>query len=67
MMQNLRDPLLRCLGGPWPEPCELNPELRATIPKDGYRIESVTYQAEPGDRIPAMLLIPERLDADRPA
>ena len=31
----------------------LQPELRETIRKDGYRIESVTYEVEPGDRVPA--------------
>lgn len=65
--QELRERLLRCLGGPWPEPCELNPELRETIPKDGYRIESVTYEAEAGDRIPAMLLVPDGAAGDPPA
>ena len=63
----LRDKLLRCLGGPWPEPCDLRPKLRETIRKDGYRIESVTYHAEPNDPIPAYLLIPDGIDANHPA
>jgi len=63
----LRDKLLRCLGGPWPEPCDLRPKLRETIRKHGYRIESVTYQAEPNDPIPAYLLIPDGIDANHPA
>jgi len=62
-----REKLLACLGGPWPEPCELKPELRETIEKDGYRIESLTYEVEPGDRVAAMLLVPEGVDAERPA
>jgi len=32
-----------CLGGSFPEPVPLNPVLRETILKDGYRIESITY------------------------
>lgn len=66
-MQALRERLLECLGGPWPEPCELNPQMRETIVKEGYRIESVTYEAEPGDRIPALLLVPDGIDSRHPA
>ena len=64
---SFRDNLLQCLGGPWPEPCDLKPMLRETIRKDGYRIESVTYEAEPGDRVPAYVLIPDGVDAAHPA
>lgn len=66
-MADFRERLLECLGGPWPEPCDLKPILRETIQKDGYRIESVFYEAEPDDKIPAMLLIPEGIDAAHPA
>ncbi len=64
---DLREHLVTCLGGPWPDPCPLNPKLRETIPQDGYRIESLTYEVEPGDRVPAMLLIPDGVDAANPA
>jgi dienelactone hydrolase len=63
----LREKLLQCLGGPWPEPCDLRPRLRTTIRKDGYRIESVIYDPEPNDPIPAYLLIPDGVDASHPA
>ena len=56
-----------CLGGPFPEPVALNPVLRETIKKDGYRIESYTIDAEPGDRIPALLLVPDHVTAEDPA
>jgi dienelactone hydrolase len=59
--------LLECLGGPWPDPCDLCPELRDSIPKEGYSILSVTYRVEPGDRVPAFLLVPDGVDADHPA
>ena len=62
-----REKLLQCLGGPWPEPCDLKPKVRETIQKDGYRIESVTYEVEPGDRVPAYVLIPDGVDANHPA
>jgi len=65
--KDFRAKLLECLGGPWPEPCELQPVLRETIPQDGYRIESVSYETEPGDRVPAMLLVPDGANADHPA
>ena len=63
----LRARLLECLGGPWPEAGDLRPKLRETIHKDGYRIESVTYEAEPNDRVPAYLLVPDGVDAQHPA
>ncbi len=62
-----RQKLLECLGGPWPEPCPLKPKHRKTIQKDGYRIESLTYEAEPNDPIPALLLVPDGVDANHPA
>jgi len=62
-----RNQLLEGLGGPWPERSDLNVQLRETIPKDGYRIESLYYQVEPDEQIPAMLLVPEGVSASRPA
>jgi len=63
----LRRKLVECLGGDWPDPCPLNPATRETIQKDGYRIETVTYEVEPGDRVAAMLLVPDGVTADSPA
>lgn len=65
--EQLRSQLVTCLGGPWPEPGSLNAELRETIPKDGYRIESWTYEVEPGDRVPALLLVPDHVNEKKPA
>lgn len=62
-----REILLRCLGGSWPDPTPLRPQLRETIQKDGYRIESVTYEVEPGDAVPALVLIPDGVRASHPA
>lgn len=56
-----------CLGGPFPEPSPLNPQIRETIQKDGYLIESITYEVQPGERIPALLLIPDNVTASDPA
>jgi dienelactone hydrolase len=56
-----------CLGGPFPEPQPLNIKLRETIKKEGYRIESLTYDVLPGESIPALLLIPDNVTANNPA
>ena len=63
----LREKLLECLGGPWPDPCDLRPELRDTTQMEGYRIESLTYQSEPEDRVPALLLVPDGVDSTNTA
>jgi len=55
--EDLKKKLLQCLGGPWPTPCDLQPEIRSVTQKDGYRIESLTYAVEPNDRVPALLLM----------
>jgi dienelactone hydrolase len=56
-----------CLGGPFPEPVPLNAVVREKYKKDGYHIESVTYEVQPGERIPALLLIPEKVTPENPA
>jgi dienelactone hydrolase len=63
----LRFRLLECLRGPWPEPRGLCPQLHKTVRQEGYRIEFVSYLVEPEDRVPALLLIPEGVDASHPA
>ena len=65
--EQLRQKLVECLGGAWPQPCPLKPVNRETIRRDGYRIESISYEVEPGDRAPAMLLVPDGATADAPA
>jgi dienelactone hydrolase len=62
-----RPRLRRGLGGPWPEPSALEPEVDAPIARDGYRIEPVSFLAEPDDRVPALLLVPDRASAATPA
>lgn len=54
-----REQLLRCLGGAWPDPCDLEPRLIKTEQKDGYRLEWIDYAVEPGDRVPAIVMIPD--------
>ncbi len=64
---DFRDKLLDGLGGDWPNPPDLNVRVRKRFQRDGFTIESVYYDAEPDDPIPAMLLIPESATAGQPA
>lgn len=62
-----RSRLLTCLGGPWPEPCDLQPRVIREEQKDGYRLQWVDYAVEPEDRVPAILLVPDGVNAMAPA
>jgi dienelactone hydrolase len=65
---DFRDRLLKCLGGDWPEPGPLKPQtLTAEELEGGIRREKVGYEAEPGDTVPAWLLLPRGVSAGRPA
>src|SRR5688500_1631563 len=57
--EQFRAKAIECLGGPWPEPCELKPKVTKTEQKEGYRLEWVSYEVEPGDRVPALVLVPD--------
>ncbi len=63
----IREKLGECLGGPWPDPCDLAPRVEKRTQKDGYRIERVTYQVEPEERVPALLLVPDGISEMSPA
>ena len=65
--EDLRRKLLECLGGSWPDPGDLKPIIREKTQKDGYRLESVTYEVEPGEAVPAYVLIPDGINAGNPA
>ena len=54
-------------GDPFPEPTPLNLNVRETRQKSGYRIESLTCEVQPGDRVPALLLVPDKVTAASPA
>ena len=54
-----RQKLLESLGGPWPKGGDLKPTKLKTDQKEGYRLEWITYELEPGDRCPAILLVPD--------
>lgn len=64
---DFKERLQQCLGGPWPASGDLNSVVVTSEQKDGYRLELVTYESEPGDRVPAYLLIPDRVTRQSPA
>jgi dienelactone hydrolase len=64
---DFKEQLLKGLGGPWPAPCDLKPQVLESTQKEGYRLEKVTFEAEPGDPIPAYVLIPDGVTASNPA
>jgi dienelactone hydrolase len=57
--RDLRQNLLECLGGDWPDPCNLKPTVTKTQQMDGYRLEWLSYEVEVGDRVPAIALVPD--------
>lgn len=63
----LREQYLSCLGGPFPNSIPLDPQLRSSTQKVGYRIDSLTYSSPLGGRIPALLLVPDQATAAHPA
>ena len=65
-MESLLSQYLQCLGGPFPEPSPLLTQQLDSIQKDGYRIESLTYEVQPGDRVSALLLVPDKATAAHP-
>ena len=66
-IEEFREKLQSALGGPWPAPPPLKPVIRERLQKDGYSLESVTFEAEPNDPVPALLLIPDGVTASHPA
>ena len=59
--------LLKSLGGEWPPVEDLNVRSRQIMEEDGFTIESVYYNAEVNDVVPAFLLIPKGVSATNPA
>lgn len=66
-MDTLRVRYQECLGGPFPKPNALSPVFGETIQKDGYRLTSISYEVEAGERVAAMLLLPDGVTPSRPA
>jgi dienelactone hydrolase len=56
----------KCLGGQFPKLGTVKPKIKEIFQKDGYRIESISYEAQPGDWIPALLLVPDKASKENP-
>ena len=66
MSHPFREQLLNCLGGQWPENHDLRAQVEKTENREQYVVEWVSYEAEPDDRIPAILLRPPDRSAQSP-
>ena len=66
MSRPFREQLLNCLGGVWPEHHDLRAKVEKTENCEEYVVEWVSYEAEPDDRIPAILLRPRDRSAQSP-
>lgn len=64
---DFRDRLLEGLGGDWPKGGALEPKLEKSSQEQGFRRIHLSYLAEPDDRIPAILLVPDGVTSDKPA
>lgn len=64
---DFREQLLKGLGGDWPVGGDLRVQVRETVQKEGYRLETVTYEVQAGERVPAHVLIPEGVTTAHPA
>jgi cephalosporin-C deacetylase-like acetyl esterase len=58
---------VRDLAGFAPSSGELNIKTYGTLPRNGYRIEKLTYESEPGTLIPALVYVPDTRAARMPA
>ena len=67
MKSDLREQLLACLGGPWPEPCPLDVRVTKSVQEDGYQLRWLSYNVEPQERVESILMIPDGVTAARPA
>ncbi len=66
-LEVFKEQLLTCLGGSFPIPCRLDSNIEEFSEHDGYRIEKVSYQVEPKERVSAFVLIPENISSKKPA
>lgn len=57
--QQFRAKLMESLGGPFPERTPLNPSVTGIIERNGYRIEKVIFESQPGFYVTANLYVPK--------
>lgn len=63
----IRKRFLEALGGPLPERTPLNPRVVGVLERDGYKIEKVIFESQPGLYVTANFYLPTRGTAPYPA
>lgn len=58
---------LQKIFGPFPEKTPLNAEVQRIIEKDGYKIEHIIFESQPGFYVTSSLYLPNDLDEKSPA
>jgi len=58
---------LRDIVGPFPKKTPLRAQVVDTLNKDGYRVENLLYQSQPGFYVTASLFVPAGLEGKAPA
>ncbi|SHE40573.1 Acetyl xylan esterase (AXE1) [Fodinibius roseus] len=58
---------LREIVGPFPAKTPLNAEVVGTLDKEGYRVEHIVYESQPGFHVTSSLFIPDGLQDKGPA
>jgi len=53
--------------GPFPEKTPLNVRITGILQKEGYRIEKIIYESQPGYYVTSALFIPDNLESKAPA
>jgi cephalosporin-C deacetylase-like acetyl esterase len=56
--QQLREVMLQSIGG-LPEPTPLEPLVTSMTAREGYRVEKVLFQSQPGHYVSALFFLPE--------
>jgi hypothetical protein len=64
--QKIRTTLIK-IAGNFPERTDLNPRTASRKVKDGYRIENIIYESQPGFHVTSSMFIPEGLSGPVPA
>ena len=67
MQRDTREKLLRNIGGLPTEKTALNAKIVGTIPRDGYRIEKLVYESQPGFHVSALVCVPDGPAKPHPA
>ncbi len=62
----VRETLMKT-AGPFPEKNDLNARITGTITKEGYRVEHIIYESQPGFYVTSSMFIPEKEGNKLPA